>query len=221
MQLIYLIINYLLKAVKHLHHSGIARLHGINISYKPGHWAIGADDLIVLEKEILRFLQKKHVNILEFGCGTSTIAIISILEKKFKSYELTSIEASDEWIKKIDNIIKSNFPNATNHVQILKCAYSNTTKNFDLDTLRPLIQNSYNLILVDAPPDINGENIRLQLCERVLPLLNDKGILILHDTNRIEEMYAYISISKKFSYSNIYETEKGISVMRYPIRKLS
>ena len=56
-------------------------------------------------------------------------------------------------------------------------------------------------------------NSRKKVIDIFIELLSSKGTLIIHDTNRNDEMYAYESIRRKFLSSVRFETKKGISIL--------
>ena len=193
---------------------------GITLPNTPGGWSIGYDDILVLDKEIERFLQRESIHVLEFGSGISTYSIASRLERSFKGrYCFYSFESDMEWYQKTYEGIENLFP-GMDAVKVIKTSYVNFENgdfNFDLEwCLSILEQKLFDVIFVDAPPDTNGEDVRLNLCLRLISLLSPKGVLILHDTNRINEMYAASMLRKFFLVSDTYETQKGITVFRLP-----
>lgn len=193
---------------------------GIMLPNAPSGWSIGYDDILVLDKEIERFLQRDSISVLEFGSGLSTFSIASRLERSFRGrYCFYSFESDMEWYRRIHDGVERFFPGADS-VKIIKTSYvnlENGDSNFDLAWCLSIAEKKpFDVIFVDAPPDTNGEDIRLSLCLQLVSLLSPKGILILHDTNRINEMYAANIIRELFFLSDSYETRKGITVFRLP-----
>ena len=197
----------------------LLRIRGIVVPVKLSDWAIGYDDLLLIEREINRFVQRKEVNVLEFGSGTSTLAILAKLEKSFAgAYRFVSIEADQVWFDKVSCEVKHFYPNA-GKVSLIKSHYvvKNGGYGFDLTQLREEAKGIFfDVILVDAPPDDHGENVRLDLCNEVIPMLHHKGVLILHDTNRINELFAVCNLSEKFYMCHSHQTEKGLTIFRFP-----
>lgn len=200
--------------------SELMERRGIKLPSKPGGWSIGYDDIIFIDKEIERFLQRETINVLEFGSGLSTFSIISRLERSFKGrYRFCSFEADLGWYNKTKQGINSFFPDAgfvkINHV-VYSCPDGGGL-SFDLGLLLSDVDiGSFDFVFVDAPPDTNGENVRLNLCLRLIKFISPKGVLILHDTKRINELYATTVLGKFFALTESYETEKGITVFRFP-----
>lgn len=192
---------------------------GIKFPLKAGGWSIGYDDILIIDSELRRYIQRKKIRVLEFGSGVSTLAILSILENNFKNaYQFVSIEADPKWLKKMEYYVKR-FIGDNGRFSLIKGDYleKECGRQFDLvSSLSAYKKKSFDVVLIDAPPDDNGEDIRLDLCQEVLPFLASKGVLILHDTRRINEMFAYAILSEKFRMAERHQTEKGISLFRFP-----
>jgi protein-L-isoaspartate O-methyltransferase len=193
-------------------------IKGVFIDYAPGAYAIGWDDVLVLSNELDRYVQHEKITYLEIGSGFSTVAIAKLAANKFKKIQIFSLEQDSKWIEKTKldlhkNLI--NFKNLEQNIEILKIDY-------DLRSLKETVKNlksnaPFDIIFVDAPPDIVMPNSRKKVIDIFIELLSSKGTLIIHDTNRNDEMYAYESIRRKFLSSVRFETKKGISILRFPI----
>ena len=189
---------------------------GVNVKITPGSWSIGLDDLLILEKEVRRYEQKLTINVLEIGSGFSTIAIISILKKHFTDFVLTSVEADKSWANKVQQWIGEVDEIKHGQFMLLNLDYDKQSKIFKASDIQLKLDGHVDLIFVDAPPDTLGENVRLHMCLELLPLLGAKSTLVLHDTNRTDERFAYSHLANMFRISELHETTKGIAVFRYP-----
>lgn len=219
MKIIINLFSYFFKLSVILYYKIIITARHIKVPYSIGKWSILHDDIIALDNEIKRYLQNKHINILEFGSGISTFTIFSIINNRFKTnYNFYSIESNFNLTSEINEKLKNSI--SSGNFLTINCDYKENThgKQFDLDKLPNTVTNTkFDIIFIDAPPDSNGEDIRLDLCNQVIKFLNNKGTLILHDTNRINEMFAHCVLSKKFLLADRINTSKGISIFRFPI----
>ena len=189
--------------------------NGIYVGYKPGMWAIGLDDVEILYKEMKRYEQQGSISYLELGSGFSTIVASSIASKLFTSKKILSLEASSDWIehtrKELDKLAESRGEEAG--VVFFKIDEDYKNIQSVLERLRQ--QKPFDIILVDSPPDTIMPDARLKVINHIFDLLGEKSTLILHDTNRTDEFFAYNKIKNRFYSSSTYDTEKGIAVMRY------
>jgi hypothetical protein len=187
-----------------------------------GGWSIGYDDALLLERELDRFAQRTRISVLEFGSGLSTFVILSKLEASFTgSYRFLSVEGDGRWHKKMRQQVGEAYPSIGPGFELLEVGYvcEEGMQTFDLTRVRNAIEGGgFDLILVDAPPDTNGEDVRLNLCLAARSMLNPKGVLMLHDTNRINELNAFQKIQEGFAMSQRIETQKGMGIFRFPGR---
>lgn len=196
------------------------RHHGVRLLTAPGAWSIGLDDAAAIVTELDRFRQRGMVRVLEFGSGFSTLILLSALEAKFgRSFSFVSVEADARWredtLEKVRGAgLRAGEPFLSLHAPYVR---KDGVDTFDLDSVWPQLPfRECDVILIDAPPDANGVDVRLKLCEAVIGRLDAKGVLLLHDTHRIDELYAFERLRERFRTSERLETEKGLGVFRFP-----
>jgi len=188
---------------------------GIALPVAPGGWSIGYDDAEAIVRELQRFEQRRHIDVLEFGSGVSTYVILATLRARFDSYRFVSVEADPRWHEQVSRQVAKAYPNAAGSFSLVKADYRGQT--FDLDEVwRSVPFPQCDVLVVDAPPDTHGDDVRLELCLRLLSRLSPRGALILHDTNRINELYAFTRLSAHFHEARRLETRKGISMFWFP-----
>ena len=146
---------------------------------------------------------------------------MSIVKKYFSDFVLTSVEADKDWANKVQQLIAGVKDKNHGNFNLLNIEYDAQANIFKGDVIATQITGDIDLIFIDAPPDTLGENIRLCMCQELYPLLGKKSTLVLHDTNRTDERFAYSVMTKKFRMSEIYDTAKGIAILRYPKRFFS
>jgi hypothetical protein len=193
---------------------------GLLLPHEIGSWAVGLDDVLAIDDEVVRFLQRETIKVVEFGSGASTFSILSRLDLSFSGrYVFTSHEADQRWCSSVQTEISERFPNALGF-DLRHSTYKSVSgiPNFDVAScLDGQRRRSIDIIVVDAPPDTNGIDVRLRLCLELLPYLSLSGILMLHDVSRINEFYAFNLLADKFRASALYETKKGLGVLYFPL----
>jgi hypothetical protein len=127
-----------------------------------------------------------------------------------------SVEADRAWIEKVESWLRRLGPNEAGGVRLLHLGYDEGTGSFRAEEIAAAQRGPVDVLVVDAPPDRNGTLVRLRLCLELLPILSDRGTLLLHDTNRTDERYAYGVLRTHFALSELHDTVKGIAVLRYP-----
>lgn len=190
---------------------------GVFINYTPGDWAIGWDDVVVLDDEINRYRQHGNINYLEIGSGFSTVAVAKLLAKKFDKAKIVSLESDLAWIESTRREIHRNL---SEH-ELAKVDIEFKHICYDLFRLGDILEETlsvslFDIIFVDAPPDITMPNARQKVIELLFNRLAAKSTLIIHDTQRNDEMYAFEVARHKFLSSEFIKTRKGISILRFP-----
>lgn len=183
-----------------------------------GGWAIGLDDVQVINGEIERFLQFGNLSILEIGSGASTVGIIiKALDCRLNAV-IHSIEENSGWIEKLQETISfapTPLGQAGIEFGLFKSEYK-IESGVDLESLRANLLKQYDIILIDSPPDNIVDDGRLKTAEQCLSLLKERGCMLIHDTNRIMELYAMKRLSDRFYDANLLNTCKGIGILRFP-----
>lgn len=190
---------------------------GLFVKYSPGAWAIGVDDIEILCSEILRYEQNKQIKYLEIGSGYSTIIVSNLLAKKFDQSRLVSLEADDEWAKRTNEDVKKILNNTSGGNVEFRCISFDYNIATIANQITKIFENDdYDFVFVDAPPDDYSPDARKKVVELIVPHLGRKSTLVIHDTNRIDELFAFESIRNQFISSEIFRTQKGIAVLRFP-----
>lgn len=191
---------------------------GIFVNYSPGSWAIGVDDVEILCREILRYEQHKEIKYLEIGSGYSTAIVSNLLAKKFQQSTLVSLEADDEWAKRTNEDVKKILNNSSSGGKVeFKCvSFNNDIESISSKIIEIFKNDNYDFVFVDAPPDNSSPDARKKVIELIVPHLGAKSTLVIHDSNRIDELFAFECIRNEFRSSEIISTQKGIAVLRFP-----
>lgn len=109
---------------------------------------------------------REHIDVLEWGAGTSTLFFPSLIEEKGKTFSWDSIESSSEWFENIKKL--NNKDNVRLYFERRKHGYCNLPLGFN---------KKYDIVLVDGRHRsrcmINGQN-----------LLKPNGVMLLHDSHR-------------------------------------
>lgn len=137
----------------------------------------------MLDKEIaaiesILIAQGKHVDVLEWGSGGSTVHFTRFLHDKGISYTWTSVEFNKVWYEKITNILKDD-----KNVSLALFDVGNTNvKQPDIPmdeyvAYPSTLGKKYNVILVD------GRKRRRCLLE-ASKILKPGGVALLHDARR-------------------------------------
>lgn len=205
------------KVIKRLVNKKISIDHDI-AKLLEGPWAIGSDDKEILVEEILRFRQYGKINILEFGSGASTLVILKAALNHFNSAHLDVVENDLQWIERVQKLTDKYLRESINDVSLnyIQCNFDREM-GFAIGAATDL-KPTYDIILIDSPPDTSVADGRLLLMKRVMLNLHEKGVLIVHDTNRNAEQYGFWHMSRKFYDSQLYNTGKGIGVLRFPYK---
>lgn len=189
--------------------------NGIYLNYTPGAWAIGWDDVGVLYQEMKRYEQHGTISYLELGSGFSTIVVSAIANKMFNLIKIYSLEADSDWLehtkKQINSLITLGGGGGVEFFQL-----SEDYKNIQSVLENISKEGTFDIIFIDAPPDTLMPDARLKVLNYIFDLLGEKSTLILHDAKRTDEYFAYNKFKERFYSSTLYDTEKGIAVMRHP-----
>lgn len=183
-----------------------------------GDWSIGLDDINVLENELQRFVQYSEIKVLDIGSGASTLVFLRHLLKNYQFSSLDVVEQDPFWLQKMKKITDIHLMGINKVLfHLIHCDYNNTT-GFDFDILNNNLSNDYDIIFVDAPPDTTITDGRYLLCMKLIPRLKVNSVLIIHDTHRNTELYAFERLSLLFRRSKTFNTRKGIAVLSFPIK---
>jgi predicted O-methyltransferase YrrM len=138
---------------------------------------------------IMNFIknQKKRINILEFGCGGSTIFFSNI------DTNLISIEHDEEWFTEINKHV-----NKDNCLIILKKSKviegTDYLENSYFNVVNELEIKSFDFILIDGRD-------RVECFKKSEPLLVDGGIIVLDNSERDEYKEIFELYKNKEQYS--------------------
>lgn len=124
--------------------------------------------------KIINFLnshlsKKIKINVLEFGGGGSSMFFID------KKCNLTVIESSEEWYKKIFNLLNKS------KIYLIKYDLNYFNTVMYINNLIKVLDNSelFDIIVLDHFE--NDENIRLKIFPFIISKLNKNGFIILDD----------------------------------------
>jgi 16S rRNA G966 N2-methylase RsmD len=146
------------------------------------------------------------------------VIVSSLCVQKFKSASITSLEADAEWLchtkKYATKNIECNKNVSAIDINLIKISY-------EIDDLQNKINilkdgPKFDVVFIDAPPDKTMPNARKIVANMLVGLLSEKGVLIMHDTNRAEELFAIEDMKSSFLQHELYSTKKGIGVLRFP-----
>ena len=178
-----------------------------------GDWAVGLDDLQVLEQELHRFIQYPKINVLEFGTGASSLFFLKYFTENNISYQLDIVEEDVKWITVIKNHLRK--IKIANHLNFYQISYNQST-GLDEAALNLFKNNDYEIVFIDAPPDTSVVNGRYKLAKIILNKIKPNGILIIHDSKRNMEMFAVEKLKPQFlNYKNV-NTAKGLTIFYFP-----
>ncbi|WP_417420374.1 class I SAM-dependent methyltransferase [Halomonas sp.] len=182
-------------------------------------WAISPDLALLLHNSVVN---EKPTNILEFGCGVSTIVFANALRKNGKG-KLFSIESSSEFAaetqRKIDEELLTNWVEITvaELVDVSSSIDGDKPIWYDISTLKKqrLLSRQYDILLVDGPPGKISKMSRFPALPIFFKTLSDKAIVYLDDARREDEY----EIAKKWAH--LYDMEhiflpfeKGLSIFK-------
>lgn len=137
---------------------------------------MSSNEIALMERILLS--HGRHVDVLEWGSGGSTVYFTNFLRKKEVSYTWTSIEYNRQWYEKVHDAVKDN-----ENVSLALFDVGNTElrqryTNMDEYVAYPAtLGKKYDVILVD------GRKRRRCLLE-ASKLLKSDGVVILHDARR-------------------------------------
>jgi hypothetical protein len=186
-----------------------------------GGWAIGLDDVEVINTEVDRFLQFGKLSILEFGGGASTLVFIIKTLDSSLNLTLHTVEENQDWIIKLQEIITLApvpLDEAGIEFKLMKSEY-HTDNGVAIEPLRGELLNQYDIILIDSPPDTIVDDGRLKTAEQCFSLLKERGCMLIHDTHRIMELFAVKRLYSKFYDLDLLDTCKGMGILRFPTNK--
>ncbi|MCS5704689.1 class I SAM-dependent methyltransferase [Synechococcus sp. FGCU-3] len=184
-----------------------------------GGWAIGEDDVEIIEREVERYLQCAHISILEFGSGASTLVFLRYLVSHSLPGDITSVECDPQWINRVESCASKILANKQGSVKLSIVAGE---YNEQSGLICPSIENGedlskkYDIIFIDSPPDNIVEDGRLKLSSRITKLLDKRGTLLIHDTSRSMELYAFKKLSSYYLDAELCYTGKGMGILRFP-----
>ena len=133
-------------------------------------------------------IDKPHLEILEWGCGGSTLHFTDALAKHGRSYHWTSIEHNREWYENIAHQLRDR-----EHIELHwfeaegkdRKALKNTQMS-EYVQFPATLHKKFDLILVDGRK-------RQQCMELASQLITDDGMVFLHDALRPEYHGAFSS----------------------------
>lgn len=185
-----------------------------------GAWAVGRDDIDVINQELRRFEQYKSISFLEVGGGASTIAIILKALQLNMKISVDTLEESATWteiITKIIRVCQEKLSQEQLDFRICPVEYCQGI-GVKLQDKHMILKNKYDIIFIDSPPDTSVDNGRLYVALEYFELLAERGVMIIHDTQRNMEMYAFKKLQGLFLDSQLISTHKGIGVLRFPCK---
>ena len=188
-----------------------------------GAWAVGRDDIDVINQELKRFEQYQRISFLEVGGGASTIAIILKALQLNMKICIDTLEESATWtemIMKIIRVCQERLSKEQLDFRIHPVEYC-PGKGVKLQDKLDTLKNKYEIIFIDSPPDTSVNNGRLYVALEYFELLTERGVMIIHDTQRNMEMYAFKKLQDLFLDSQLISTQKGISVLRFPCKAVN
>ena len=157
-------------------------------------WSLSPSTILHILNDIL--LNDKK-NIVEFGCGSSSLYIAKFLEKLGSRSNYYCIESNEEWLNKMRFLAERyeiskfiNFVHAPMAEIEEQYGYKNQKLWYDIATVRKVINNvkEIDLVLIDGPVGIDSPYARYS----AIPLLKKKFAknisIFLDDTFRKEEM---------------------------------
>ena len=159
------------------------KIVGIKVSNKP----MMKYEEIDLIKEVIQKI--KPVYCLEWGCGYSTLYFPDFIDKKAT---WLSIEHDFEWFNRINTL------NCNSMVEInyIESSINNNKIEFNNYLSFPKsISNKYDLILIDG-------RSRVKCITEAVNLLNENGVVILHDANRKR----YHNVFNLYKYSEYFQS---------------
>jgi len=172
---------------------------------------------IVISLLLNDIIVHQRKNILELGCGLSTILMARMIEQNGLETKITSVDHNLGWIDLMSGIIsKENLQNKVNLIYSpLKTEKEWNNKKYywyDEDILNKKLGINYDLILIDGPPAWNPEIefSRIFAFPFLTKKLNDKTFSIMLDDigrNGEKEAMNYwsslIGIQSKILYNQV------------------
>jgi len=140
-------------------------------------------DFVELMAEIIR--RRNVRNVLELGCGTSSIYIASLLSDKDLKGQLICLEDNKDWAdfiqlqidKEVNTLDSKQCMAKVIHVPIIY--YKNIDTNFyDINMIAFNDSSIYELLVVDGPADVKMRKAALPLLRK---LLSDNALVIVDD----------------------------------------
>ncbi|MBA2849727.1 class I SAM-dependent methyltransferase [Thermosulfuriphilus ammonigenes] len=135
------------------------------------------EDVALIEKALL-FLKKRHLNILEWGCGGSTIYFPQFLAQRGIDCRWVSVEHNKDWFEAVARVT-----GALPQVEIHLVRFDGRGKELKRTSMREYVEfplrfgKKFDFILVDGRK-------RHACLETARKLLKEEGIVILHDAQR-------------------------------------
>jgi hypothetical protein len=210
------------------HHKSAKRLDllELNIEYfqkqltylLQGAWAIGCEDVQLISRELKRLQQYENIAILEVGGGASTVVFLLQALQLRKSLVLHTLEASEEWLTLLHKTVGGSPDKISNNgiiFETFKIDYS-VDDGIAMGNVKAHLFEKYDIIFIDAPPDTEVEDGRLKTAMACKALLKTRGFMMIHDTERNMEMYAFKKLQSLFLDAELLSTPKGMGILRFP-----
>lgn len=137
---------------------------------------LSADDA-----RLLTYMAGSSANILEFGCGGSTMIMAQIAKRYQRIRTIYSVETDPEWIHRTSVIL-----------QKLGCPVVTFMRTHNWQNHIPL-DLKFDLIFID-----NAPNERLPSAEQAWLRLKDDGRMVFHDTRRHQDARNAMDLVKKY-----------------------
>lgn len=145
---------------------GILREVGVNVALHPGGWAASASLLCTVARIVTELPIK---NVLELGCGQTTILLAAL--KETMDFKLTTIEHDAGW---------ANFITERSGHEIELAALNSDGTGYVLNEL----PGPFDLILVDGPPGTGDAHSRHGAFAVIERHLARPGVVVIDDTHR-------------------------------------